>query len=112
MGVSKTNYALDSQSVLVAKFMELRCIFKVLHLVQMMHLFVIWGQEFARRSHLRGSAFSWVSPLQTCKNTNMNSKTYFTICTKTVKISVKTPEIRIKTPNVSVNTPKISTGSS
>ena len=43
MGVSRTNYALDSQSVLVAKFMELKCIFKVLHLVQMKHLFVFVG---------------------------------------------------------------------
>ena len=54
MGVSKTNYALDSQSVLVAKFMELRCIFKVLHLVQMMHLFVFVGVGICKKK-----SFAW-----------------------------------------------------
>ena len=49
MGVRRTNYALGSQSVLVAKFMELRCIFKVLHLVQMMHLFVFVGVGICKK---------------------------------------------------------------
>ena len=54
MGVSRTNYALDSQSVLVAKFMELKCIFKVLHLVQMMHLFVFVGVGICKKK-----SFAW-----------------------------------------------------
>ena len=54
MGVSGTNYALDSQSVLVAKFMELKCIFKVLHLVQMKHLFVFVGVGICKKK-----SFAW-----------------------------------------------------